>query len=181
MDFRTERLAIACGDRSDKALHPSQVAAGNPATFLKKEKTSELGRSIIGSPSPNGDRRRLRTCTHREIASFYFFTQVGREHPSAWPEGRDTNWRSGRRLLFVASATTAVFEAAEFAGVSERALVGWPVGLSAAGGSRSTFSLHVTHRCSRLNSPSDDLGEALANLLPPRWSFSQSRPLLNNG
>ncbi|HET9605822.1 MAG TPA: hypothetical protein VFO87_02145 [Nitrospira sp.] len=40
------RLAIVEGDRRDKALHPSQIAAGDPSTFLKKDKTSELGRII---------------------------------------------------------------------------------------------------------------------------------------
>ena len=44
-DLRTERLAIACGDRSDKALHPSQVAISRPSTSQKRE-TSELGRII---------------------------------------------------------------------------------------------------------------------------------------
>ena len=34
------------GDRRDKALHPSQIAAGDPSTFLRKEKTSKLGRMI---------------------------------------------------------------------------------------------------------------------------------------
>ena len=34
------------GDRRDRGLHPSQIAAGDPSTFLKKENTSELGRII---------------------------------------------------------------------------------------------------------------------------------------
>ena len=50
----------------------------------------------------------------------------GREPASAWPEGQDPTWRSSRRMLMPGSAKTAVFEAAEFAGFSERALVGWP-------------------------------------------------------
>ena len=33
-DLRTERLAIACGDLSDRVMHPSQVAGGDPSTLL---------------------------------------------------------------------------------------------------------------------------------------------------
>ena len=35
-DLRTERLAIACGDRSDRAMHPSQVAGGSTSNRWEK-------------------------------------------------------------------------------------------------------------------------------------------------
>ena len=41
---RTLRLAIACGDRSDRTLHPSQVAAFDHPAFRRKD---QMSRGII--------------------------------------------------------------------------------------------------------------------------------------
>ena len=41
---RTLRLAIACGDRSDRTLHPSQVAAFDHTAFRRKD---QMSRGII--------------------------------------------------------------------------------------------------------------------------------------
>jgi hypothetical protein len=46
-DLRTVRLAIACGDRSNSAMHPSQVAGGDTSTFQHRG-MSELGGSFEG-------------------------------------------------------------------------------------------------------------------------------------
>ena len=35
-DLRTLRLAIACGERSERALHPSQVTVRRPSAFQKR-------------------------------------------------------------------------------------------------------------------------------------------------
>ena len=42
-ELRTVRLAIACGDRSKGAMHPSQVAGGAYACHSRDKQTSELG------------------------------------------------------------------------------------------------------------------------------------------
>jgi hypothetical protein len=41
-DLRTVRLAIACGDRRDKTLHPSQIAVGARPPSLRKRKRASL-------------------------------------------------------------------------------------------------------------------------------------------
>ena len=46
MDLQTLRLAIARGDRSDTALHPSQVARSALSTSMDR-RISELGRTIL--------------------------------------------------------------------------------------------------------------------------------------
>jgi hypothetical protein len=46
------------GDRRDQALHPSQIAAGAASTFLKKEKTSKLGRIDYNGLSNSASRHR---------------------------------------------------------------------------------------------------------------------------
>jgi hypothetical protein len=48
---RTLRLAIAYGDRSNRTMHPSQVARGDRPPLLWRT-TSKLGRSIIARRAP---------------------------------------------------------------------------------------------------------------------------------
>jgi hypothetical protein len=50
MDLRTLRLAIAYGDRSNRSMHPSQVATGDHPPLLDG-KASELGGTIKVFPA----------------------------------------------------------------------------------------------------------------------------------
>ena len=54
-DLRTVRLAIACGDLSDKVMHPSQVAGGDHPP-LRDRGSSQLE---INQPRPKRERASL--------------------------------------------------------------------------------------------------------------------------
>jgi hypothetical protein len=53
MDLQTVRLAIACGDQNDRALHPSQVAAAIPSTSTLKRRTRFLERTMARAITQN--------------------------------------------------------------------------------------------------------------------------------
>ena len=55
-DLRTVRLAIACGDLSDRVMHPSQVAGGDHPPSYGDRGSSQLE---INQPRPKRERASL--------------------------------------------------------------------------------------------------------------------------
>jgi len=104
---------------------PRAREVSSPRLFYPSTPFQPLNRSRLACTTIN-DPSQARSLLH----------SIGHGPASAWLKGRDPTWRSSRRVLFVASAKTALFEAAEFAGFSERALVGRPRRPERQGGSR---------------------------------------------
>ena len=78
-------VAIARGDRRDNPRHPSQVAEGNPSTFLT-DKNSELGRIIAGPDPERRTSKRGMPIGIRKAQRRHIHIHIERKNNQAWKE-----------------------------------------------------------------------------------------------